>query len=38
MTALKSGVRAVNGFVALRELDADGDGKITAADLERQTC
>jgi len=32
MTALKSGVRAVNGFVALRELDADGDGKITAAD------
>jgi hypothetical protein len=32
MTALKSGSRAVNGFVALRELDANGDGKITAAD------
>ena len=32
MTMLKSGSRAVNGFAALRELDADGDGKITAAD------
>jgi hypothetical protein len=32
MTALSSGRRAPSGFAALRELDADGDGKITPAD------
>jgi hypothetical protein len=32
MTVLSSGARARNGFEALRELDADGDGRITAAD------
>ena len=31
-TILKSGARAEHGFEALAELDADGDGKITAAD------
>ncbi|MEZ4384118.1 MAG: calcium-binding protein [Nannocystaceae bacterium] len=31
-TRLASGDRADHGFTALRELDADGDGKITAAD------
>ena len=31
-TLLKNGERAPNGFVALRELDADGDGYITAKD------
>jgi hypothetical protein len=32
MTVLSSGRRAKNGFEALRELDADGDGRITPAD------
>jgi hypothetical protein len=32
MTALSSGRRAKNGFDALRELDADGDGRITPND------
>jgi hypothetical protein len=32
MSALKSGLRASNGFVALRELDANADGRITADD------
>lgn len=32
MTVLSSGRRAPNGFVALRELDADGDGRITPSD------
>lgn len=32
MTVLSSGRRAPHGFAALRELDADGDGKITPAD------
>jgi hypothetical protein len=32
MTVLSSGHRAPNGFAALRELDADGDGRITPAD------
>ncbi len=31
-TLLKSGERAENGFVALRELDTDGDGQLTSAD------
>ncbi len=31
-TVLKSGERAENGFIALRELDTDGDGQITPAD------
>ena len=33
-TRLRSGGLADNGFTALAELDADGDGKITAADPE----
>jgi len=32
LTRLGSGRRATNGFEALRELDADGDGRLTAAD------
>lgn len=32
MTVLSGGRRAPNGFVALRELDADGDGRLTPAD------
>jgi hypothetical protein len=32
MTILASGRRAPNGFVALAELDDDGDGRITPAD------
>jgi hypothetical protein len=32
MTVLSSGRRAANGFAALRELDADGDGRITPKD------
>jgi hypothetical protein len=32
MTVLSSGQRAKNGFDALRELDSDGDGRITPAD------
>jgi hypothetical protein len=32
MTRLSSGERAPNGFVALAELDSDGDGHITASD------
>jgi hypothetical protein len=32
MTRLSNGARAQNGFQALAELDADGDGWITAAD------
>jgi hypothetical protein len=32
MTILSDGGRAANGFMALRELDADGDGRITRAD------
>jgi hypothetical protein len=32
MTVLSSGRRAANGFIALRELDADGDGRITPRD------
>jgi hypothetical protein len=32
MSVLSSGDRAPNGFVALRELDADGDGRITPSD------
>jgi hypothetical protein len=32
MTRLSDGRRAANGFAALRELDADGDGRITPAD------
>ncbi len=32
MTVLAGGARAPNGFAALRELDADGDGRITPAD------
>jgi hypothetical protein len=32
MTVLSSGRRARNGFEALRELDEDGDGRITPAD------
>lgn len=31
-TLLRGGGRAVNGFVALRELDTDGDGRITPSD------
>ena len=31
-TLLKSGERAANGFIALRELDTDGDGQLTPAD------
>ena len=31
-TVLKSGERAANGFIALRELDTDGDGQLTPAD------
>ncbi len=31
-TLLKSGERASNGFIALRELDTDGDGQLTPAD------
>ncbi|WP_437328548.1 calcium-binding protein [Sorangium sp. So ce381] len=31
-TVLSSGARADNGFTALRELDTDGDGRITARD------
>lgn len=31
-TMLASGARAPNGFVALRELDANGDGRIDASD------
>ncbi|MEP7120624.1 MAG: calcium-binding protein [Byssovorax sp.] len=31
-TLLKSGERATNGFLALRELDTDGDGQLTSAD------
>ncbi|WP_437736033.1 calcium-binding protein [Sorangium sp. So ce1335] len=31
-TVLASGARADNGFTALRELDTDGDGRITARD------
>jgi hypothetical protein len=31
-TLLKSGERAENGFLALRELDTDGDGQLTPAD------
>ncbi|WP_437940040.1 calcium-binding protein [Sorangium sp. So ce341] len=31
-TVLASGARADNGFTALRELDSDGDGRITARD------
>jgi hypothetical protein len=31
-TLLKSGARAENGFLALRELDTDGDGQLTPAD------
>lgn len=31
-TVLASGARAPNGFVALRELDANGDGRIDASD------
>ena len=31
-TLLKSGERASNGFIALRELDTDGDGELTPAD------
>lgn len=31
-TRLDSGLRADNGFSALRELDSDGDGRITPAD------
>ncbi|WP_437579280.1 calcium-binding protein [Sorangium sp. So ce887] len=31
-TVLASGARAENGFTALRELDSDGDGRITARD------
>lgn len=31
-TVLKSGERAENGFIALRELDTDGDGQLTPAD------
>jgi hypothetical protein len=32
MTVTSGGRRAPNGFAALRELDADGDGRITPAD------
>jgi hypothetical protein len=32
MTVLSSGRRASNGFQALRELDTNGDGRLTAAD------
>ncbi len=32
MTVLASGTRAINGFIALAELDDDGDGRITPAD------
>ncbi len=32
MTVIEGGRRAPNGFAALRELDADGDGRITPAD------
>ena len=32
MTVLSGGDRAPNGFAALRELDADGDGRITPSD------
>ena len=32
MTVLSSGQRASNGFQALKELDTNGDGQITAAD------
>jgi hypothetical protein len=32
MTALGSGGRAANGFAALAELDADGDGWVTPRD------
>jgi hypothetical protein len=32
MTVLEGGERAPNGFAALRELDADGDGRITPND------
>jgi hypothetical protein len=32
MTVLSSGARAPDGFAALRELDADGDGRLTPAD------
>ena len=31
-TVLESGERAANGFIALRELDTDGDGQLTPAD------
>jgi hypothetical protein len=31
-TVTRSGVRAANGFDALRDLDENGDGKITASD------
>ena len=31
-TQLKNGERASNGFIALRELDTDGDGQLTPAD------
>lgn len=30
---LQAGGRAANGFIPLRELDSDGDGRITAADM-----
>ena len=32
VTRLRSGARAAHGYVALRELDDNGDGQLTAAD------